>query len=311
MLLVDDHRGVLDRVSTLLADDFEVAGLASDGREAVEAAPRIDPDLIVLDINMPGFDGFQTIRALDQAGSRAPVVFMSLIDAEEHITEAFRLGGRAYVVKSRIARDLLPALDHVQRGGIFVPSLTSLFHVARGSGHAMQVHRDCETFLDGLAAFFDLALQRGDATCVIATKDIRTGLGARLRERGWNAGDSSGDGRYLVFDADASLNRLIRNGLPDARILHEMAEELEVYRLASTGGGSSRLTIFGNMVVPLIARGNMSGAMALEKLWNTVTRDRPFFTLCGYGAACFQSGEPGLRERACAEHWAVGHAADF
>jgi CheY-like chemotaxis protein len=311
VLLVDDHRGVLDRVSALLSDDFEVAGQVSDGREAVEAAPRLDPDLIVLDINMPGFDGFQTIRALDQAGSRAPVVFMSLIDAEEHITEAFRLGGRGYVVKSRIARDLLPALDHVQHGRIFVPSLTALFHVASGSGHAMQVYRDRETFLDELAEFFDLALRRGDATCVITTEEIRTGLGARLGARGWNVGDSSGDDRYLVFDADAALSRFMRNGLPDARILQEIVEELEAYRLASTGGGSSRLTIFGDMVVSLLADGNASGAMALEHLWNTVTRDRPFFTLCGYCAACFQAGEPGLREQACAEHWAVSHAADL
>ena len=72
VLLVDDHRGVLDRVSALLADEFDVAGVATDGRQALDAVRRIAPDLVVLDINMPGLDGFQTKRELDGAGSRAP-----------------------------------------------------------------------------------------------------------------------------------------------------------------------------------------------------------------------------------------------
>src|SRR4051812_10448958 len=57
VLLVDDHRGVLDRVSELLADDFDVAGVATDSRHAVDIAGRIAPDLVVLDIHMPGLNG--------------------------------------------------------------------------------------------------------------------------------------------------------------------------------------------------------------------------------------------------------------
>ena len=67
VLLVDDHRGVLDRVSAVLADDFDVAGLATDGSQAVDLASRVAPDIIVLDVNMPGLDGYRTRRALEQA----------------------------------------------------------------------------------------------------------------------------------------------------------------------------------------------------------------------------------------------------
>src|SRR3954470_20733056 len=77
VLLVDDQRGILEIVSALLADDFDVVGVATDGRQAVDTARRIAPEVIVLDINMPGLDGFQTKRELDRAGSRAPVVFLS------------------------------------------------------------------------------------------------------------------------------------------------------------------------------------------------------------------------------------------
>ena len=82
--------------------------------------------MIVLDINMPGLDGFQTKRALEQAGSRAPVVFLSALDADDYVSEAFRCGGRGYVLKAHLARDLASALDQVLLGRMFVPSLTSL-----------------------------------------------------------------------------------------------------------------------------------------------------------------------------------------
>jgi DNA-binding NarL/FixJ family response regulator len=59
---------------------------------------------------MPGLDGFQTFRALEQSGSRAAVVFLSVFDVDEHIRKAFRCGGRGYVVKSRAGRDLPTAL---------------------------------------------------------------------------------------------------------------------------------------------------------------------------------------------------------
>src|SRR5678816_1271123 len=106
VFLVDDHRGVLNRVSALLAHECDVVGTATDGRQALDAVRALDPDAIVLDINMPGLNGFQTMQALEQAQSRTPVVFLSLIDADEEIREAFRRGGRGYVVKTRMADDL-------------------------------------------------------------------------------------------------------------------------------------------------------------------------------------------------------------
>src|SRR6478609_370693 len=125
VLLVDDHRGVLERVSAMLVDDFDVAGTATDGDAGVAQARRLDPDVIILDVNMPGLDGFQTIDALREGGSTAPVVFLSMADDDDHIGEAFRRGGRGYVLKSRMAWELPAALDQVLLGRLFAPSLTS------------------------------------------------------------------------------------------------------------------------------------------------------------------------------------------
>jgi CheY-like chemotaxis protein len=310
VVLVDDHSHVLDRVFTMLADDFDVVGVATDGRQALQTARRADPDVIVLDVDMPGLDGFQTLRALKQEGLAAPAVFLSMHEADEIIDAAFQCGGRGYVVKSHLGRDLASALDQALLGGLFVPSLTSLFRLTHASMHAMQVHRDVETFLGGLAFFFDLALRRGDATCVIASEPVREGLSVRLRARGWHVGGSSGHKRILVIDAADALNRFMRNGLPDADRLAEIAAELDQYRIAVAEGPTSRLTISGNLVMSLISDGNASAAIALESHWNTLTHGLPFVTLCGYATSCFHDGVPTLWSDACAEHSVLSHASD-
>jgi CheY-like chemotaxis protein len=311
VLLVDDHRPVLDTVARILAAGFEVVGTATDGYQAVEAARRTVPDVIVLDVEMPGLDGFQTLRALEDGGLAAtPVVFLSTHAANDIIAEAFGCGGRGYVLKARLGRDLPGAIGQVLAGRRFVPSLTSLFDLADGSVHALQLHRGTESSLDALAAFFDAALRHGDATCVIATEPVRQGLGQRLRARGWQVAGPRAHERYQVVDAGDALRRFMRDGLPDAGVLAEIAAELDEYRRAVTTGPRSRLTIFGNMAAQLSAEGNPAATIALESLWNMLTHDRPFLTLCGYAASCFPAGAPNVWEDACAEHWAVSHASD-
>ena len=311
VLLVDDHRGVLDRVSALLAGDFDVAGVATDGRQALDTARQVSPDLIVLDVNMPGLDGFQTKRALEQAGSRAPVVFLSGLDADEVVIEAIKRGGRGYVVKAHLARDLASAIDQVLSGRLFVPSLTSMFELANGTGHGMQLYDDLDSFLDGLAAFFDRALRRGDATCVIATEDVREGLGRRLQALGWDVGGPSRHTRYMVIDAADALKRCMRNGLPDARIVAEVVSELDRYHREVSDRTSPRLILFGNVAGSLLANGDARAALAVESHWNELTRDLPFFTLCGYSTSCFKGDVPELWSSACDAHWALSHASDF
>jgi DNA-binding NarL/FixJ family response regulator len=313
VLLVDDHRAILDRVSSLLSADFDVVGLFTDSRQAIDAAPAVAPDVIVLDINMPGLDGFQTMRALQEAGSRAPVVFLSLLDTEDYVAEAFHRGARGYVVKRKLVHDLGSALEQVLHGRLFAPSLTSLYRLANGHGasHAMQLYGHLPSFLDGLATFFDMALRRGDATFVAATEDVREGLRTRLQVRGWDVGGSSRHDRCLVLDASETLNRFMRKGLPDAELLTEFASEIDDFRRAAADNETSRLTMFGNMVVPLIQGGNTAAAIAVENQWHALTHDRPYFTLCGYATSCFDDGPADRWSSACAEHWAVSHASEL
>src|SRR5678815_2000740 len=112
VFLIDDNRQFLDALSTMLIDDFEVVGAATDARQALETMGDTSPDIVILDVEMPGVDGFETLRALKQSPLRAtPTVFLSMHDADEFVTEAFRCGAQGYVVKSRVSRDLVSALD--------------------------------------------------------------------------------------------------------------------------------------------------------------------------------------------------------
>ena len=294
----------------MLSGDFDVVGLATDGAQVVDNAARLNPDVIVMDVQMPGLDGFQAARALQRVGlSGIPVVFLSMHADDEVVSEALRCGGLGYVLKPRVGRDLMSALEQALLGRSFVPSLGPLVS-ADGGSHVMQVYDGVELFADGLADCLDLALQRGDATCVIATRPVREGLRDRLRARGWDVEGSSGHKRYLAVDAADALKRFMRNGLPDPDRLAEMARELDEYRRAECDGATSRLTVFGNMVVSLSADGNVPAMIALESLWNDLTRDLPFLTVCGYASSCFHEGVPGLWSNVCAEHHALSHARD-
>lgn len=311
VLLVDDHASVLHRLSSLLSDDFEIAGMANDGREALDIAQRTAPDAIVLDINMPGLHGFEVKQALDEAGSAAPVVFLSTADGDTYVSEAFRLGGRGYVVKPRAARDLPSALDQVRNGRMFVPSLTSLVDLADDGGHAVQLQRSGDGSLDGFATFCHLALRRGDATFLIGSKELREGVERRLRASGWDVGQSGGHPRYQVVDTQDVLRRCMRDGRPDPAVLAEIVSELEQYRRATSEGLSGRVTIFGCLSGALLESGNAAGALALEEHWDRLTHGLPFLTLCSYDTSCFRGENTNLWSAMCSWHSAVSHTADL
>src|SRR5262245_34835388 len=123
VLLVDDHPHVLESVSGLLEIDFRLVAAVTDGQRALESARRLDPDVVVLDIAMPGLNGFQVARELKRVGSRAKIVFLSLHSTDDYVATAIVSGADGYVSKTRIHPDLKRALYHVLAGRLFMPTL--------------------------------------------------------------------------------------------------------------------------------------------------------------------------------------------
>ncbi len=120
VLLADDHEAMLDRVTDLLADDCDVIGTAIDGRQALDAAQNLKPDVLVLDISMPVMNGFETARCLKEIGVKTRIVFLTVHDDPDFAREALEVGALGYVIKPRIVSDLLVAIKEAHAGRCFV-----------------------------------------------------------------------------------------------------------------------------------------------------------------------------------------------
>lgn len=120
VLLVDDHEAMLSRASSVLASSCTVVGTARDGISALEAAAALKPDVIVLDISMPGMNGLEVAGVLRDSGSTAAVIFLTVHEEEEFMSVARAAGGLGYVVKPRLSSDLADAVREAYAGRPFV-----------------------------------------------------------------------------------------------------------------------------------------------------------------------------------------------
>ncbi|HET7218863.1 MAG TPA: response regulator [Vicinamibacterales bacterium] len=109
-MLVDDNDDILARAAAVLRSGCAIVGAVKDGGSALEAARALRPDVIVLDISMPGMTGFEVAARLAESGSDAAVVFLTVHDDEELKQAAEAAGAAGYVVKPRLASDLLIAV---------------------------------------------------------------------------------------------------------------------------------------------------------------------------------------------------------
>ena len=308
VLLADNHEHVLEIVAGLLAADFEIVGAVPDGRQALNLSLKLDPDIVVLDIGMPELDGFQTLRELRRAGSRAKVVLLTLHHSDAYVVEAIGSGAQGYVLKTRIHSDLISAIDHVLDGRLFMPSLTALYGTGL-SGHAVQFHLNDDFFLDEVSQVISATLRSGEPIVVAATDQTRAGIAQRLKERGLDPAEKSAQGQYIAIDAAEALSQFMRDGHPDPDCLADMIRDMDSLRLSSARGPQSRLTIIGELAVLLCRSGKVEAAVELERIWSKLTEQLPFLTVCSYPVDCFQDNDS--REffpAVCAEHFAVNHA---
>ena len=107
ILLEDDYPALLAETASLLHRDHEVVGTASNGLELLALAERLHLNVIVLDVSMPGIDGFEAARRLKKFGCQSKLVFLTVSEDADFAREALALGAEAYVVKSRLASDLV------------------------------------------------------------------------------------------------------------------------------------------------------------------------------------------------------------
>ena len=115
VLIADDHRLFAETLEALLATDdrIDVAGQAHDGREAVERAKRLEPDVVLMDISMPVMDGFEATRRIREHDARACVLMLTGSNSRDDVDRARQAGAAGYVTKDRIAAELVDAILEV------------------------------------------------------------------------------------------------------------------------------------------------------------------------------------------------------
>jgi len=309
VLLADDHPQVLDATRRLLAPNFNVVAAVSDGRQALDAAGQLDPDVVVLDVTMPDLDGFQTARALKRSGSRAPIVMLTIHQSDELVAAAIDCGVQSYVMKSRMQSDLERAIEHAVAGRIFVPSPGSLLGIAPASGpgrHAVQFGSEPRAFLDDLSGLLAAAMQRGDLVAIIATEATRDGVTQRLLASGCNLASAAVRGMYMSLDATEAVSQIMVNGRLDVTRIAAVVEDFERSRRAIF---AANVTVVGEMAPLLCRDGHGEAALQLERSWDDLTRGLPFLTVCFYALEYFREESfPELFPGICAPHSAVCHA---
>ncbi len=127
ILLVDDHEVVRRGLRAILEmrEDFVVVGEASDGREAIERADRLKPDIVVMDIEMPELNGFEATRLVLEKLPHAEVLVLSVHESEQFVLEVLAAGASGYMLKSDAGEDLVSALEALRVHRTFFTSRTA------------------------------------------------------------------------------------------------------------------------------------------------------------------------------------------
>src|SRR5947209_8771221 len=121
VLLADDHVMLMDGLVHLVRQQFEIIGIAHDGRVMIEMAKEHRPDVIVTDISMPHLNGIDAARILRKEGIAAKILFLSMHADLPLVEEAFRAGASGYVTKLCSAEEFVKAIQCVAKGTTYIP----------------------------------------------------------------------------------------------------------------------------------------------------------------------------------------------
>jgi DNA-binding NarL/FixJ family response regulator len=125
VLLADDHRLLREAFVKLLEPECDVVGAVTDGRALLEAAPKLRPDVVVVDIAMPLLNGLEAARQLKRSMPSVKVIFLTVSEDPDLAAEAFRAGGSAFLLKNSAASELLQAITDVMQGRSYVTPLAT------------------------------------------------------------------------------------------------------------------------------------------------------------------------------------------
>jgi DNA-binding NarL/FixJ family response regulator len=333
VLVVDDYEPFRRFVCSTLDQrpDLQVIGEASDGLEAVRKAEELKPDLIVLDIGLPGLNGIEVARRIRKLCPECRILFMSQESSVDVAQTAFSLGAMGYVVKAHAGSELFAALESVCHGRRFVskglsghdrsdtidPQARGHFfqrvpppplpdHAKVKHNHEVHFYSDDAAFLLGLAGFVETALEAGNPVIVVATEPHRKRLLETLMARGIDGAAAMEQGLYLSFDVYEALSTFMVDDLPDSTRFLKIFGDLLSSTARAAKGKHARVAACGEFAPTLWAQGKADAAIQVEHLTDEVAKTGNVDILCGYVLNSLQRDqESNIYERISAEHSAV------
>ena len=285
--------------------DLEIIGEAEDGLDAVQLARALRPDVILLDIGLPGLDGIAAAERIRHFAPASNLVFVSEHASAEIVQAAFRAGGRAYVHKPRVRRDLLPAVAAVLQGQYFVSRGWE-----RGEGrtglarHDVQFYSDDAVFFDSANRFLAPAVEAGRGVIVLGTRCHREGVVQRLRSGGVDIDTAIRHGTYCSIDASEALSDVMGQGVPDCHRFRRDLSDLIDSVSSALSADEPRVAILGEGAGLVCAAGSADAAISLEQMANELLVTCDIDILCTYPLRCRQPHDAAF-QRICAEHGGV------
>lgn len=197
VLVVDDHPLFRDGLTGLLAtvDDVEVVGTAGDAETAVRRCAELEPDVVLMDLTMPGLPGLEGIRRIARDHPGTAVLVLTMVDDDDAVVAAMRVGARGYLLKGAVQEEVLAALRTVAAGGAVIgPGAARRFLTERSRPAADLTDREAEVLAlvaDGrsnaeIARDLGLSLKtvQNHVSHVLAKLQVRDRTQAALRMRG-------------------------------------------------------------------------------------------------------------------------------
>ncbi len=335
--MVDDFVPWQSYLIAKLAENpaLHIVGFASDGLEAVRKAAELQPDLILMDINLPNLSGISAARKIRELSLRSKILFLSQDLDLDVARAAIVAGGAGYVVKSDAESELFAAVEAVMLGKTFVsgqlasrdfshvtgaqasvqrPFEESIESAARplpsdnkfGHSHEVEFYRNDASLLDRCARFMGTALANGDSVILVATLSHGDTLRERLEAEGYNVAEAIERGRYLVLEPAYLLSEFLVNGQPDSARFMKTAANLIDTALNAATGKHPRVAACGESTAILYAEGQAEAAVEMERRLQELILLYDVDILCGYPTEGFRSAEErSILQRICAEHSAV------
>lgn len=120
LLLAEDHKEMREIISRIVEGEFDMVLAVADGQALLEAESRLKPDVCVIDISMSILNGIEAANVLQQSGTKAKIVFLTVHDQQDFLEAALEAGALGYVLKPRMASDLLPAIREALSDRLFI-----------------------------------------------------------------------------------------------------------------------------------------------------------------------------------------------